>query len=125
MIRMSNGISPQDVSESERILQRANENNVTLRLVGGLAIREHCSEIAFCERRYADIDVVGLSNQAHLIVRTFEELEYIEKRSMTISTGGTRLLFEKPDSMVHHTRLDELRRYLSPRLLEINIQNMR
>ncbi|MHA2079662.1 MAG: hypothetical protein ACW99H_00775 [Candidatus Thorarchaeota archaeon] len=98
---MSNDISRQDVRESERILQRANENHVTLRLVGGLAIREHCSEIAFCERRYADIDVVGLSNQFTQIVKTFEELGYIEKQSMTISTGGTRLLFEKPGSDDH------------------------
>lgn len=101
MIQMSDGISHQDVSEAERILQRANDNHVTLRLVGGLAIREHCSEIAFCDRRYADIDVVGLSNQVIEIVKTFEELGYIEKRNMTISTGGTRLLFEKLDSDDH------------------------
>lgn len=98
---MSDDISPKDVSESERILQRATENDIILRLAGGLAIREHCKEIVFCERKYADIDFVGLSHQSHQIIKTFEELGYIEKRSMTIATSGTRLLFEKPGSADH------------------------
>ena len=87
--------------ESERILVKARENGVTLKLVGGLAIRNHCEELDFCDRDYADIDLVGLSEDSPKIVKILQELGYVEDRGMTLSTGGDRLLFKKPGSKDH------------------------
>ena len=87
--------------ESVRILDGARRRNTVLRLVGGLAIHIHCTEHSFCDRRYGDIDFVGLSSQYKSIVEVMKEVGYIENSNMTISTGGSRLLFEKPGSTKH------------------------
>ncbi len=47
------------LAEAHRIIDTARARGVTLRLLGGLAVREHCRETAFCERPYRDIDLVG------------------------------------------------------------------
>jgi hypothetical protein len=83
------------------ILDAAQERRIKLRVLGGLAIRKHCYEVDFCEREYADIDLVGLGSQSSDIVKLMVELGYEEARSMTYATGGTRLLFTKPDSPLH------------------------
>jgi len=87
--------------ESTRILDEAKRRNTVLRLVGGLAIHLHCTEHSFCDRRYGDIDFVGLSSQYESIVEVMKEVGYIENSNMTISTGGSRLLFEKPGFTDH------------------------
>ena len=45
------------LDEAHRIIDAARAEGVTLRLVGGLAVREHCRVAAFCERPYHDIDL--------------------------------------------------------------------
>jgi hypothetical protein len=89
------------LDESIRIITRAREKGVVLRLIGGLAIRQHCGEPAFCDREYGDIDVVGLSHQANSIMETIEEFGYHEANLYTMISGGNHLLFEKPDSEDH------------------------
>ena len=87
--------------KAAQIIKRAKENGVTLRLIGGLAIRQHCGELAFCDREYGDIDLVGLSHQAKAVMETMKELGYQENNFYTMLSGGTHLLFEKPDSKDH------------------------
>jgi hypothetical protein len=87
--------------ESTRILDEARRRNTVLRLVGGLAIHIHCTEHSFCDRRYGDIDFVGLKPQYKSIVEVMKEVGYTENSNMTISTGGSRLLFEKPGTTDH------------------------
>jgi hypothetical protein len=89
------------LEESIRIIARAREKGVVLRLIGGLAIRQHCGEPAFCDREYGDIDVVGLSHQANSIMETIGEFGYHETNLYTMISGGNHLLFEKPDSEDH------------------------
>lgn len=89
------------LEESIRIITRARAKGVVLRLMGGLAIRLHCGEPAFCDREYGDIDVVGLSNEAEAIMETIEEFGYQENNFYTMLSGGAHLLFEKPDSKDH------------------------
>jgi hypothetical protein len=87
--------------ESARILDEAKRRNTVLKLAGGLAIHNHCTEHSFCDRRYGDIDFVGLSSQYESIVEVMKEAGYIENSNMTMSTGVSRLLFEKPESTDH------------------------
>jgi hypothetical protein len=87
--------------ESTRILDEARRRNTVLRLVGGLAIHIHCTEHSFCDRRYGDIDFVGLKTQYKSIVEVMKEVGYMENSNMTMSTGGSRLLFERPGTTDH------------------------
>jgi len=65
--------------EGRRIVETARERGLTLRLMGGLAVRDHCEELAFCGRDHSDLDMVGLAGEAEGIVSLFESLGYGER----------------------------------------------
>jgi len=89
------------LQKSALIISKANENGATLRLIGGLAFRKHCRKLDFCEREYGDIDLVGLSHDAPMIIKTLVDLGYKENTRYTLVSGGNRLLFEKFGSKDH------------------------
>jgi hypothetical protein len=93
--------SQEATEESKRILEIAKRRNAVLRLVGGLAINKHCTEHDFCDRSHGDLDFVGLSSHYENIVEVMKEAGYDEVSSMTFTTGGSRLLFERL-GMVDH-----------------------
>ncbi len=98
------------VVESMRIIDKARARGVVLRLAGGLAVRQHCKQFEFCERDHGDIDCVGLSQQSSAIIETIQDLGYRENTQFRFTSGGTRLLFEKPGSDDHvDVFLDHLR----------------
>jgi hypothetical protein len=80
--------------EGRRIVDHAREKSVQLRLMGGLAVRVHCTSSAFCERPYSDIDLIGLSSQAARIEHVFRELGYIPDNAFNSLHGGQRLKYE-------------------------------
>lgn len=80
--------------EAKRIVDTARKKGVVLRLMGGLAVRMHCTSLPFCERPYSDIDLIGLSRQSDRIVEVFEELGYLQDREFNALHGGQRLKFE-------------------------------
>lgn len=80
--------------EAKRIIDHARARNVQLRLMGGLAVRMHCTSLSFCERPYSDIDLIGLSSQAAAIDRMFNDLGYIPDKEFNALHGGQRLKFE-------------------------------
>jgi hypothetical protein len=92
---------PEAKGEVQKILRYAKQKGVVLKLLGGWAVHIHCSEHEFCDREHGDFDFVGLSSQYAEIVRIMKELEFIENKNMTLSTSGSRLLFEKPNSPEH------------------------
>ncbi|MFX1404803.1 MAG: hypothetical protein ACFE9D_10120 [Promethearchaeota archaeon] len=83
------------ITKAESIIRTAAKQNVTLRLIGGLAIRNHCEIIYFCDRPYGDIDFVGLKNERNQIRAVFFELGYQEDRAVIQETYGARMLFYK------------------------------
>jgi hypothetical protein len=86
--------SREDMLEEARgIIDTAREEGVSLRLMGGLAVRSYCSVIEFCDRDYSDIDMVGLSREARGIGRVFERLGYQENVSFAVSTGARQMQF--------------------------------
>jgi hypothetical protein len=80
--------------EAKRIIDHARARNVQLRLLGGLAVRMHCSSLPFCERPYSDIDLMGLSSQAAGIEKVFSDLGYTPDLEFNALHGGQRLKFE-------------------------------
>jgi len=65
--------------EGRRIVDAARERGLTLRLMGGLAVRDHCEELAFCARDHSDLDMVGLAREVGGLVGLFESLGYRER----------------------------------------------
>lgn len=80
--------------EARRILNAAHEDGVTLRLIGGLAIRFHCHGPHVSHlREYHDIDVLGLGKESEAIVKTFRRLGYSPNFKYNLLYGGSRLQF--------------------------------
>jgi hypothetical protein len=98
-------VLPDIVEEAQRIIEQAENNNVILRLFGGLAIRlrsptaTHRSLI----RKYADIDFMGLSKQSRDIKRLFVDLGYVPRDIFNAFQGNKRLIF---NDIEHERRVD-------------------
>ncbi len=80
--------------EAKRIIDHARGQGVQLRLMGGLAVRMHCTSLSFCERPYSDIDLIGLGSKSEKIHVLFEEIGYVEDKEFNALHGGQRLKFE-------------------------------
>jgi hypothetical protein len=89
------------IREAQHIIDTGQTHQVVLRLLGGLAIRQHCEIIGFCERDYSDIDLVGLRKQIPQIIKVMEALGYQEAPQVAITSDGHRMLFLKPGSTDH------------------------
>lgn len=89
------------IREALRIINTAKKHDVLLRLIGGLAIRNHCEIIDFCERDYSDIDLVGTRQQATQISKVMNELGYQEDPQVERDSGGQRMQFHKGDLSDH------------------------
>jgi hypothetical protein len=87
--------APDIVQESHRILEAAEEHGLTLRLLGGLAIRAHSPSAThrILKREYADIDLMGLRKQSREIKALFSELGYTPREIFNALQGDKRLVF--------------------------------
>ena len=45
--------------EARQLIDAARSESLTLRLLGGLGVREHCRTFELCERDYSDLDMVA------------------------------------------------------------------
>jgi len=84
------------LEEGLRIVDAARERGLVLRLMGGLAVRVHCELIAFCERDYSDLDMVGLKSQGKEVIALFRDLGYDFDLHTSQATGGRQLQFVRP-----------------------------
>jgi hypothetical protein len=92
--------------EARRIVDAGNARGVALRMLGGLAVREHCRELPFCERDYSDIDLVGRRRDYGDIAALFRTLGYDENHNVRFATRGRQLQFyrkcDHPDASLHY-----------------------
>lgn len=91
--------------ETRRILSTAQERGITLRLVGGMAMRFHCksAEHGPLARRYVDVDLVGHAKQSKQIKELFADLGYSPRRRFNAMHGDKRLVF---NDLEHQRRAD-------------------
>jgi len=84
------------VDETKRILTEADRRGVTIRLFGGMAIRFHAPSATHRSlvRKYADIDVMGVRNQAKEIRKLFTDLGYSSRDVFNALQGDRRLIFQ-------------------------------
>jgi hypothetical protein len=86
---------PQILDEARRLATAALEQDVPLRLVGGLAVRIRVDE-AFhpgLSREYKDIDFVTLKGRNKVVARFLEEMGYEPHAQFNAMNGRERLLF--------------------------------
>jgi hypothetical protein len=84
------------LGEAHRIIDAARAEGVTLRLVGGLAVREHCREAAFCERPYRDIDLAVPRRSAKSATTLLARLGWTENRQVAMAAAGAKRQFFRP-----------------------------
>jgi Fic family protein len=89
------------MAEAMDIIDAARERGAQLRLTGGLAIRRYCTDLAFMDREYSDIDFIGLSAQARELSETFAALGYSENRYVSQSTDHGQLQYIKDEALRH------------------------
>ena len=89
------------IREAWRIVDEARERGVTLRLLGGMAVRSHCTDQQFCARPHADIDMAGLFRQVGEITALMQEIGYRENADVRLATDYRQRQFVRPCRHVH------------------------
>jgi hypothetical protein len=90
------------VEEAISIIQAANDDKVTLRLIGGMAVRFHChGPHSSHVRTYHDIDIFGLSKERADIHSIFQKLGYTPNNRYNVLYGASRLQFFNPSNKGH------------------------
>jgi len=88
-------ILPDPVEESKRIVAAAAERDITLRLLGGLAVRVHSPSAAHraLARGYPDLDFVLSGRRADRVEALMPDLGYEPNKPFNLYNGDHRLLF--------------------------------
>jgi len=83
------------LKEANRIIETAQSEDITLRLLGGTAIGFRCpsAKRPSVSRSYPDIDLVGFKKQSRRIRELFPKLGYSPNDSFNALRGGSRLMF--------------------------------
>jgi hypothetical protein len=84
-------------NEAIRIVEAGQAQGVTLRLLGGLAVRMHApsATLPALARAYADFDL-ATSSRARAVEAVFAGLGYTPEQQFNLLQGDTRLLFHDP-----------------------------
>ena len=73
--------------EGRRIVDSARGRGVVLRLLGGLAVHEHCAGLPACRRDHLDLDLAGLRKQTGPVIEVFGEFGYEERLHVRQATS--------------------------------------
>ncbi len=106
-----NGIVPTEVfmSESERIVDEAKKQSVTLRILGGLSIAMHCrNQSDFAKKlnrtgtgvvagqEYSDIDLIAYRKHRDKVKEFFNKIGYVKRRATLSSAASERQIYYHP-----------------------------
>jgi hypothetical protein len=83
-------------AEGKSLVDAARDRGLTLRLVGGLAVRDHCEVLEFCSRDHSDLDMVSLSATVVPLVSFFADHGFAEDPHARQATGGNQARFWRP-----------------------------
>lgn len=106
------------VTEANRLVAEAERRGLTLRLLGSVAVWDHCRELrdllpALGRHQYRDIDLIGRSGERKMVVAMFTDLGYRPDAALLASEeyGIGRFIFygPPPDPVKVDVFLDTLR----------------
>jgi hypothetical protein len=83
-------------AEGKALVDAAEARGLKLRLVGGLAVRDHCEVLEFCSRDHSDLDMASLSATVVPLVAFFGDRGYAEDPHARQATGGNQARFWRP-----------------------------
>ena len=81
------------LDEGRRLVDAARSKGLTLRLLGGLAVREHCRSAELCERDHSDLDMVAPAKHARRLVPVFAGFGYAENFAVSTAPANAELQF--------------------------------
>jgi hypothetical protein len=84
------------MAEARSVIDAARATGTVLRLAGGLAVRHFCTDLAFADRDYGDIDMVGRSSQVRDVCELFARLGFREGIHVAQATQGLQRQFFRP-----------------------------
>lgn len=105
------GIVPTEVflRESQEIVEKAKQEGIVLRILGGLSIAIHCQEHReFAQKlgrmgtgvikgqEYSDIDYVSYRNQREKIKELFDKMGYAKRRTTLSTAASERQIYYHP-----------------------------
>ena len=98
------------IEEARRILDEASNSGVTLRLVGGVAVRLSCPSASKepLARMYRDADLVGRGSETRKIKELFARLGYAPRETFNAMQGGRRMIF---NDLANQRRVDIFQDY--------------
>jgi hypothetical protein len=101
---------PDVIEESKRVLAAASDSGVTLRLVGGVAVRvsSPSSTKEPLKRGYRDADFVAKGNETKKLRELFTGLGYLPRETFNAMQGGRRMVF---NDMGNQRRVDIFQDY--------------
>ncbi len=93
------------VEEARHIITVAQAKGIVLRLLGGVAFSIRCPSATRegLNRKYVDIDFVGLRRQRTAINKLFTDLNYAPRTTFNAMSGGIRLIY---NDLEHQRRAD-------------------
>lgn len=98
-----NGNEPRLIAKARRVLERAAESRVDVRVLGGTAIWLRASEQMrqSLGREYADIDLATTRKHSKGLRAVLEELDYVPDKMFNATQGATRLFYHSADGSYH------------------------
>ena len=85
---------PDVLEETNRLIEAAQEQNIFLRLIGGLAVRLHSRDFRkFFTRDYPDIDFVTSSDSRRKLEPFFLGMDYTANRQFNLLNGAQRQIY--------------------------------
>ncbi len=93
------------IEQAHRILEVAEERNLTLRLIGALAFHIRCPKFNYIqtktERFFTDVDLMAYFSQMRDVEQLFKDLGYYEDRRLKAVPGLRRSIFFHRDYPWH------------------------
>jgi hypothetical protein len=91
-------ILPDGRAEARRIIEAASQRDVTLRVLGGLAVALHSPSAGHrgLARSYPDLDFVSADHRGYRLEPVLVDLGYEPNRSFNLYNGDRRMLFLDP-----------------------------
>jgi len=85
------------LDEAKRIVDKARQNGIVLRVLGGLAVKYYCPSTSdrALSRECADIDLIAVND--HKVKEVFRDLGYAADEFFNMTQGDARLLFLDPE----------------------------
>lgn len=96
----------------DTILRKCKQNNVEIRVLGGLAVFLKCPQhqelISKCREPFSDIDLITKKVDIEKVETFFENLDFEQNKNFKILFGYQRRIFYSPQNITIEVYLDDL-----------------